>query len=360
MQSTVHGGTSGLRLDWNECATGPSPVAVARVVAGAGELHRYPRGLLGEVTEAVARENGVEAESVLLTNGVDEAVDLALSLVGTAYFVSPGFDGYLDRALVLGRTARAIPLDEQWEPVLDPAELGRGSALFLAQPHNPTGHLFRSEWVDAAVAGAEVAFLDTTYADFAAPDVRGVLTDPYPLGSHPGLLLFRSFSKSHGLAGVRLGALIGAPGLISRLRSRQRFHSVNSIALHALAGSLEDPGHRLRLCAQVLADRPRYVEVLGAHPVFAEVRDTHTNFVVARCRDGLSSADVAGRLADRDVWIKDCGPLGLPGWLRISVGTLDDLDRLVHELSAIDPAHTPPHTTSPAPDLATSTLENVS
>ncbi|MFJ7593387.1 pyridoxal phosphate-dependent aminotransferase [Streptomyces sp. NPDC097617] len=356
MQSKVQGGVTGLRLDWNECVGGPSPVAVARVAAKAADLHRYPRGLLGEVTEAVARENGVDADSVLLTNGVDEAVDLALTLVDTAWFASPGFDSYSDRAAVLGRTARPISLDEHWEPTISPAELSCRGAVFIAQPHNPTGHLFESAWVDAVVAGAELAFLDTTYAAFAGPDRRGKLTDPYPLGIHPRLLLFRSFSKSHGLAGVRLGALIGAPGLIAQLRGRQRFHSVDSVALHALAGALDDPGHQLSLREQVLADRPHYVKALGAHPVFAEARDTHANFVVARTRDGLSSAEVTRRLAEQDVWVRDCGEFGLTGWLRISVGTLKQLGQLIDALDAADP---PPRPMS-APHPARSFLERAS
>ncbi|MFI5756634.1 pyridoxal phosphate-dependent aminotransferase [Streptomyces sp. NPDC051569] len=356
MKSTPHGGTAGLRLDWNECAAGPSPAAIARVVANAGDLHLYPRGLLGEVTEAVARENGVAPDSVLLTNGIDEAVDLALTLVDTAWFVAPGFDAYPDRAQVLGRTARPIPLDEHGEPALSPAELAGRGAVFLAQPHNPTGRLFRSAWVSEAIGGAELAFLDTTYADFADPGAMEEILDPDSLAAHPRLLVFRSFSKSHGLAGVRLGALIGTPELIARLRGRQRFHSVNSVALHALAGSLDDQDHRRELRDQVLADRPRYVAALGAHPVFAEARDTHANFVVARCRNGLTSAEVTRRLAEQDVWVRDCGPLGLPGWLRISVSTTADLERLVDALHTVDALTA----TAPAPHLATRLLEEVS
>ncbi|MFE7976024.1 pyridoxal phosphate-dependent aminotransferase [Streptomyces shenzhenensis] len=349
----VQGGVAGLRLDWNECAGGPSPMAVARVAANAADLHRYPRGLLSEVSEAVARENGVDPGSVLLTNGVDEAVDLVLTLVDTAWFVSPGFDSYPHRAAVLGRTARPIALDEHWEPTVSPAELAGQGAVFIAHPHNPTGHLFDSAWVDAVVAGAELAFLDTTYAAFAGPDLQGTLTDPYPLDTHPRLLMFRSFSKSHGLAGVRLGALIGAPGLISRLRGNQRFHSVDSVALHALAGALDDPGHQLKLREQVLTERPYYVKALRAHPVFAEARDTHANFVVARTRDGLSSAEVTRRLAEQNVWVRDCGEFGLTGWLRISVGTRDELGKLVDALDAADPFPGPcpariPHRTTPA------------
>lgn len=331
------GGVTGLRLDWNESPFGPPAAAVARVLANARDLHRYPRGLLEAVTEAVALDNGVEPESVLLTNGVDEAIDLALLSVDTCWFVTPGFDAYADRARVLGRTARPIPLDASWRPALRPAELAEaGGAVFLAQPHNPTGQLFPAEWTDEVISRAELVFLDTTYADFSSRPASLAHPEPRDAARHPRLLMFRSFSKGHGLAGVRLGALIGAPRLLTRLRSRQRFHSVDSVALHAVAGALADPDHRARLRAHILAERPHYVAELATQPIFTEVRDTHTNFVVARCREDLSSAEVVKRLAEHDVWVRDGGPLGLPGWLRITVGTSDDLLRLAGALTTID------------------------
>ncbi|MEU3613590.1 histidinol-phosphate transaminase [Streptomyces sp. NPDC006872] len=336
MESTPHGDYSGTRLDWNECPLGPSPRGIARVRAASTALHRYPRGLLGEVTAAVAADENVSCDAVLLTNGVDEAVDLVLALTDTAWYVSPGFDSYPDRAVVRGVAMNRIGLDADWQPTVAAHRLkGRGT-VFVAQPHNPTGSLFRADWLDDVVHGADLVFLDTTYADFS-DDPAAWAPASRPAGRHPRLLHFRSFSKSHGLAGIRLGALIGAPSLIRELSRRQRFHSVDSVALHALAGSLEDPEHRARIREQVLTLRPRYVRALRRHPLFAEVRDTHANFVVCRCLPGSDSADVTRALAEADVWVRDCAPLGLAGWLRISVGTADDLTRL---LSALDSVHT--------------------
>jgi histidinol-phosphate aminotransferase len=320
-------------LDWNENPLGPSPEAVARVIANAVDLHRYPRGLLESVTAAAARHHGVDAGSVLITNGVDEATDLVLTLVDTAWFVSPGFDGYEHRARVLGRALRPIPLDETWEPTTEPTELAEGGAVFLAQPHNPTGNLFRSEWVRDVIGTAELAFLDEAYLDFAdAPSYLGLLAE------HPGLLVFKSPSKAYGLAGVRLGVLIGSPALISALRERRRFYSVDSIALHALAGALTNLDHVARLRRYVQRMRCQYAAMLAGSPLFAEVRTTHANFVIARCREDLSPAVVVEELAAREVWVRDCQSFGLDGWLRISIGTVDDLRLLTDALAAIDRA----------------------
>ena len=243
-------GTS--RLDWNEHPLGPSSQAVARVVAHAADLHRYPRGLLEAVTAKVACHHGVDAGSVLLTNGVDEATDLVLTLVDAAWFVCPGFDGYEQRARVWGRTLRRIPLDRAWEPTTEPGELAQGGAVFLAQPHNPTGNLFRRRWVRDVIDTAELAFLDEAYLDFTdVPSHLGLLAQ------HPRLLVFKSPSKAYGLAGTRLGVLIGSSALIGVLRARQRFYSVSSIALHALAGALDDLNHLARLRRYVQQMRRR-------------------------------------------------------------------------------------------------------
>ncbi len=330
MLSCAVGGTSGIRLDWNESPFGPSPEAVGRVVANAHDLHRYPRGLLGQVTEEVAHYHGVGPDCVLLTNGVDEAVDLALSLVASAWFVVPGFDGYADRARAGGKPTRPIPLDDAWEPTVLPHELARRGVVFLAQPHSPTGNMFRQDWVRQVVATAELTFLDTTYIDFA-----GVPLVTLSFEEHPELLVFQSFSKAFGLAGIRLGALIGEPGVIAALRDRQRFHSVDSIALHAAAGALDDLDHKSRLCHHVKRERPRYVATLRKAAVFGEVRDTQANFVLARCRNGWAAHQIVASLGAHGVWVRDCSSLGLHGWLRITVGTSNDLRQLSEALEAV-------------------------
>ncbi|MFI9503425.1 pyridoxal phosphate-dependent aminotransferase [Nocardia sp. NPDC052566] len=326
-------GVSELRLDWNESPIGPPQAAIGRMRAAAAELHRYPRGLLESVTAKVAGRHGVDPESVLLTTGVDEAVDLVLTLVDSAWFVTPGFDGYQARAEVLRRGSESIPLDADWQPIGLPHEyeMGPEDAVFVAQPNNPTGNIFRPEWVSRIADTAGIVFLDATYQDFVADGTR---VDA--LGAHPRVVRFYSFSKAYGLAGIRVGVLIGAPLLIATLRAHSRFHGVDSITLAAVDGVLDDDAYRIRIRDLVLAQRPRYVAALSQVPVFAEVRDTEANFVLARCGAGVEAATLIRQLAVLGVWIKDCAQFGLPGWVRITVGTAGDLTRLVSALAVCD------------------------
>lgn len=324
-------------LDWNESPLGPPPAAVRRVVAAATTLHRYPRGLMEEVAALVADYLRVAPSQVLLTAGVDEAVDIALSLADRAWGVHPGFDGYPDRVTANGKPFHAVPLDEDWQPAAGWDGLTGRDIVFLAQPNNPTGNLFDPAWIRSIRAAAGYLFIDETYQDFSARP--SVLSGEGPGGgAHGGtgvfdpvhggrLLVYRSFSKAMGLAGIRLGALVSDAELIARLEPVRRFMPIDAVSLNAAAGVLEEPSFVKRLTDHVLEARSALAAALRESGLFDDVRDTHTNFVVAHLRDA-AAARVLDALAEDGVRVKPCDALGLPGWLRISVGSWDDQQRL--------------------------------
>jgi histidinol-phosphate aminotransferase len=313
-------------LDWNESPIGPPPLAVKRVVEAAGRLHRYPRGLMEEVTALTAAHVGVAPEQVLLTAGVDEAVDLTLSLARRAWGLLPGFDGYQDRATANGKPFHRIELDANWQPPPPPAELGDGDILYLAQPGNPIGIPLPEGWID--VVGAEHLFLDETYHDFSSRP--SALTRPM----RPGGFVYRSFSKAAGLAGIRIGCLVGEAATITRLEPLRRFMPIDAVSLNAAAGLLDEPEFMTRLTTHVLQARPALCAVLRDSGLFTEVRECETNFVLAR-PTAAARGPLAQRL-DRDlVRVKDCAVLGLPGWLRISVGSWEDQTRLADALGRV-------------------------
>jgi histidinol-phosphate aminotransferase len=310
-------------LDWNESPIGPPPIAVKRVVEAAGRLHRYPRGLMEEVTALTAAHVGVAPERVLLTAGVDEAVDLTLSLARRAWGLRPGFDGYPDRAEANGKPFHGIELDSRWQPPQPPPELGDGDIVYLAQPGNPVGLLLPDEWIDAVTA--EHLLLDETYLDFSSRP--SVLTR----AERPGRLVYRSFSKAAGLAGIRIGCLIGETETITRLEPLRRFMPIDAVSLNAVVGLFEEPDFMSRLVTHVLQARPALCALLRESGLFAEVVECETNFVLARPTEAAGGL-LARRLGRDLVRVKDCAVLGLPGWLRISVGSWDDQTRLADAL----------------------------
>jgi histidinol-phosphate aminotransferase len=299
-------------------------------VRAAPSLHRYPRGVMEEVSELTASYLGVSPDEVLLTAGVDEATDLALPLARRAWVVRPGFDGYVERAGATGKPVSVISLGPDWEPAShpDPA-IGRDDIVFLAQPNNPTGNVFGEQWLADLRRTASFVFLDETYVDFSTR--RSALAEA---NREPGLLVFRSFSKALGLAGTRLGCLVASADTLAGLRRGQRFLPIDSISLHAVAGTLQDTAHIERLTRYVCQARPALVEMLRSCGLFGDVRDTEANFVLALPRSDAVTAVESALLGER-IKVRACDPLGLPGWLRISVGSRDDLWRLGACLSRI-------------------------
>ena len=316
-------------LDFNESPLGPSPLAVQRLAAGARDLHRYPRGLHERMCARVAAHFGVPEQRVVLTRGVDEAADLMLGLASEAWCLRPGFDGYPIRAEERGVPVRELPLDPlTWLPAADPPEAP--DLVLLAQPNNPTGNLLPRPWVRRLLHRARLSLVDETYLDFTTTSSYTELMDDVP-----GLCVFKSFSKSYGLAGLRVGAVIASDDLAGRLRAAQRFYPVDVLALHALGGALDDDGYRRRVAAHVRDGRRAYAAALRTCPAVAEVAEAQTNFVLARCAPGFPSAVVVAGLAEQGVLVRDCGPLDMPGWLRIGIGSARDLDRLVGCLTAV-------------------------
>jgi histidinol-phosphate/aromatic aminotransferase/cobyric acid decarboxylase-like protein len=254
-------GVGDVLLDWNESPIGPPESAIRRVIQAARNLHRYPRGALDEVTVLAAGYLGVRVAGVLLTAGVDEAADLALSLVQRGWGVQPGFDGYADRAQANGKPFEVIPLDGDWQPPADwQRALGWHHAdddamAFLAQPNNPTGNLFSEDWVISVRHASRYVFVDETYPSYAPASADEAVTDP-------GLLVYRSFSKAMGLAGIRLGAVVADAETIDQLRPLRRFMPIDAVSLNAAAGVLEDTAFVEGLTTHVLQARPELVKIL--------------------------------------------------------------------------------------------------
>lgn len=317
-----------LILDWNESPLGPPPVAVQRIIDRAHLIHRYPRGLMEEVRDLAARYLGVDSSQILLTSGVDEALDITMSLAERGVGVEPGFD-FNARVLVCGKPFLAIPLAADWQPPRCAEKLTKSDAVFIAQPGNPTGNLIRQEWLDEVREAAGYFFMDETYQEFcSAPSILG---KPF---LDKRTVVYRSFAKAFGLAGIRVGCLVGHPGLIAPLESRRRFMPIDAVSLNAAAAVLEEPSFVQNISSHVLKARPELAATLRQSGLFLEVRDTETNFVIARVHSGTADA-VADVFARHGVQVKACGIFGLDDWIRVGVGSWKELAVLAERLSAI-------------------------
>jgi histidinol-phosphate aminotransferase len=328
-----HGESEVAQLDRNEALLGPPPGAVARVRSAIARGHLYPHEAAARARVAAAAHFEVDPAQLILTAGVDEAADLCILELGEPYTVTPGFDGYGDRAAALNHRVYAWALTPTHAL---PRELlgsvSEGRLVMLASPNNPTGNAFAPQALRALLWRGAYLMLDETYADFCAhaPGMGW-------LREHPNLLVFRSFSKAYGLAGLRIGCLIGRPQLIARLRARQAYLTTSGLAAEALVGALEsDPDFPRRHAHEVKTLREQLVTQLRATGAFTRVYPSEANFVFVLCASAAHATSIHAALAQRwRVIVASTLPLGEPAGLRIGVGLPANTQRLLSGLRSL-------------------------
>jgi len=329
-----------VRLHLNENTAGCSP-AVFEVLSrlGRADAGFYPD--YDAARAAVARHFGVPADFVLLTNGLDEGI---LAAIGAAFRdrsggipetlgVTPAFDMYDILTTALGGRMVTVPLGKDF--AFDPAAFTTAitpqtKIVFLTNPHNPSGRFEPTRtFLDLARAIAPVIlFLDEAYADFCGETA----IDPAVLAAHPNLLVGRTFSKSYGLAGLRAGAVIGAPASLEPLRNVVPPYSLNAWATAALPAALGDDQYRAWYCGQAATSRALIASACAS--LGLETWASAANFVLVRIGD--RTAEVVRELAARGVRVRDRSKEpGCEGCIRVTAGVVDDTRRAIDALTEV-------------------------
>lgn len=333
-----------VELGSNENPYGPSPAARAAIVAQLGALHRYPDPLGADLKRALAAKHGVETSRILLGNGSHELLMLLAQV-----FAGPGDDvvfsrfGFAVFALATQASGAnrvvvdALPDDHPVMPLghdLDAIAAAITPAtklVYLANPNNPTGTWFGREAFAAFMATVSpdvIVVMDEAYAEMADAQADAATALPL-LSTHPNLLLTRTFSKAYGLAGLRVGYLIGAPGLVAVVERLRESFNVNGPALAACEAALVDAAHLQSGCERNGAQRIELARALEQRGL--RTYPSQTNFLLVRF--GPQTAQVEAALAARGVVLRPMGGYGLPECLRITVGNPDENRRL---LAALD------------------------
>jgi histidinol-phosphate aminotransferase len=314
------------KLSSNEAPLGPPPVVRAALAAGAGQAARYPdeAGALA----AVAAEAGVEPSRVLLTNGSDELCYLIATVFlrpgRIAVVGDPCYQIDATASLLAGATLRRVPLREGRHDIAAMARAAEGAAVvWLPSPHNPTGAAARPGDLDTLLSRVSedcLVVLDEAYRAFLDPAWRPDVTAL--VARHPNLLVQRTLSKDWALAGLRVGYGLGPTSLMTALARVRPPFSVNAMALAAIEAAAAAPAWRAMTVARVQEERARLEAELTRLDV--EHFPSQANFVTARLDPQL----VAPALAGCGLVVRSGDDLGLPGWVRISVGWAPQMAQL--------------------------------
>ena len=313
------------------------PYRVAGDTSQAG-LNRYPEPQPPPLVQGMAAFYGVDPAQLLVGRGSDEAIDLLLRVFCRAgqdniLVCPPTYSMYAVAAGIHGAGVGNVPLRPDSFELDVAAVLARVDAsiklVFVCSPNNPTGNAVpRSELLRLAQGLADRALLvvDEAYVEFTAD--ASVATE---VGLHPNLVVMRTLSKSHGLAGARCGALIASPELIALARKVIPPYAITEMTVEVVAPLLQAAGiaaMRARV-ATLLAERARLSAALARLPCVLRQWPSEGNFILADFSDphaALQRVRAAGQI------IRDMRQALLPQALRISVGTPEQNDILLQAL----------------------------
>ncbi len=329
------GGREGLRLDFNENTVGCSPRVLARLrELTAEELARYPER---EPIEAVvAGHLGVEPRELLLTNGVDEAIHLLcetfLDPGDEVLIVVPTFAMYEISAAATGAHVISVPAGEDFcFPTSDLLSriTPRTRLIAVANPNNPTGAVAESaDLLEIARRVPQAAILvDEAYFEFYGQTVLPRFR------SLTNLFVARTFSKAYGMAGFRIGTLVGDATHITMVRRVSSPYNVNGLALACLPTALADDNYIQQYVYQVREGRAHLQDEFRNRGI--PYWPSEANFVLARLSP-LKSAAFVQAMRARGILVRDRSrDYGCDGCVRITIGTIEHTNRLLVALQQV-------------------------
>ena len=318
----------GLRLHQNENTGGCSPrVLEALARLRSDQIGFYPP--YAAATDAVARYLGVPADRITLLNGLDEGIMalavayLRASIGGPrleAIVPEPAFEIFrFDTAVaggtlvqVMPRRDFSFPLDEVLAAITPATRV-----VFLTNPNNPTGvgmPLDAIRTIARRIPAGGIVFVDEAYAEFAGESFIP------ELDRFPNVIVGRTFSKAFGLAGLRIGCIVGAPETVDPIRRAVPVYSVNIAAVAAIQAALQDLDHLNQYLKQVAESKALLYAACDRLGV--KYWKSRSNFVLV-CAGDRTDALVKGAFA-RGIYLRDRSTEpGCAGCLRIATGIVE-------------------------------------
>lgn len=328
-----------IKLSSNENPFGAGPKAIAAAKKAAEEMHLYPDGSSRKLKEALAQRLGFDTSQIALGCGSDELI----RMLGEAYlepkraavFADVTFSQYAFVARVMGAEEVVVPLrdgvHDLWEMAYR-ARKHRATLCFICNPNNPTG-----TYVDAAqvrrfldaIPSETLVVFDEAYVEYVDaadfPDVLGLIREGRPVVS------LRTFSKIHGLAGLRVGYAIAPAWVVADLEKVRPPFNVNRVAQAAACAALEDTEHLAM--SRSVNQRERELITARLREMGLRPYPSQANFVWVDL--GMESKEVYQALLMRGVIVRQGGSFGVPTALRITVGTPEQNQRMLAALGEV-------------------------
>jgi len=327
------------RLNNNENPLGP-PQGAQEIIKSFLPMKAslYPSGDVYFARNKLALRFGLDPDQILFGNGANEVIAFVIKAFcqegDNIVTADKTFSVYEWVAQFSGFEARLVPLkdfgfdDEAMLKAID----NRTKIVFICNPNNPTGTYWNKETMKNfldKVAGRQIVVIDEAYCEFVSePD--------YPNGmdlirEYPNVVVFRTFSKMYGLAGLRIGYLAGSREVVDVIRRTCVVYSVNAVAQDAVMAAIDDDEHVDRTREFIKTEKTYLASVL--QDLHLEVHAAEGCYVMVRLP--MSDTLAYRKLMAKGVMVRSMTGFRFPNWIRISIGRHEAMEAFVESLSVI-------------------------
>lgn len=327
------------RIGANESVFGPSPKAIAAMQAAASDSWMYGDPENHDLKAVIAHSLGVKPENIACGGGIDGLLGLVVRLfispgdaVATSLGAYPTFNFHVAAAGGKLVTTPYVNDREDPESLLRLARAEKAKLLYFANPDNPMGSHWPTAEVDRLIAATPedcMLLLDEAYIEFA-PDGTAPRFDT----ARRNLLRFRTFSKAHGMAGIRVGYVVGEAGMIAAFDKIRNHFGISRISQAGAIAAIEDTAWVAHVRREVIAARKR-IHAIAAENGLAALPSA-TNFMAVDCgRDGTFARAIVDGLLQHGIFIRMPGVAPLNRCIRISCGRTQEMDALAEALPQV-------------------------
>ncbi len=317
-----------VKLASNENPLGPSPLALKAIQAALNKLQLYPDDSTFYLKQALSKHLNVPETQLIIGNGAVEIIrmlmEVSLERKDEVIVGQPSFAVYNEDVKQMGGTLVKVPLDASYQYDLrgiEKAITGKTKMIVLCSPGNPTGTVIDLNQLEAflkAIPKHILVVLDEAYSDFIEGyDLRKSINHVMKGYS---LIVLRTFSKAYGLAGIRVGYGITSTTMADYLNRVRPLFNVNSLAQTAAIAALGDVEHYRATQQLISREKKFFYEELAR--IGITYLPTQSNFLVLRT--GGDDQAVFKSLLSMGVIIRPGTPLGMRGWIRVTLGTHEE------------------------------------
>lgn len=328
-----------VKMASNESPFSPSPDAVAAIPSEFGNLNLYPWKRFTDFKEVIAEFYGLEVENIVLGNGSESLISMVPHLYmnpgDEVVLAAEGYPLHESASMVAGAVVKRVPLRDFRYDIDDmlAAVTERTKIMWICSPINPTGTMVKMadlERLLAALPATVAVVVDGAYAEYVDDPDYGDAIALVKRG-YPNVIALRTLSKAYGLAGLRIGYLVANPLVCNFLDRLREPFNMSRAATAAGPVALHDQAW-LRKCQEAnRAGRTYLTEELTR--LGFDVVPSETNFVLVGVPGG--ARELYQSLIERGIIVRPTAGFGYPGHVRITVGTVEQNERLIAELKEI-------------------------